>query len=130
MRKAALTALSLGIMALAANPASAQMMPEVAEDAHEVSFTATVVDLSCKVVYGLTGEDHRMCAQVCADNGIPLGLVTADGEFYLPVTTAMPGMDLNVELKAHAEHQVKVTGKVIERAGMSTIIIESIEMQD
>lgn len=129
MRKAALTALSLGIMALAANPASAQMM-QMAEDAHEVSFTATVVDLSCKIVYGLTGEDHRMCAQVCADNGIPLGLVTADGEFYLPVTTAMPGTGSNAELKAHAEHQVKVTGKVIERAGMSTIIIESIEMQD
>lgn len=129
MRKAALTALSLGIMALAANPASAQMM-QMAEDAHEVSFTATVVDLSCKVVYGLTGEDHRMCAQVCADAGIPLGLVTADGEFFLPVTTAMPGASSNAELKAHAEHQVHVTGKVIERAGMSTIIIESIEMQD
>lgn len=129
MRKAALTALSLGIMTLAANPASAQMM-QMADDAHEVSFTATVVDLSCKIVYGLTGDDHRMCAQVCADNGIPLGLVTADGEFYLPVTTAMPGSSSNAELRAHAEHQVHVTGKVIERAGMSTIIIESIEMQD
>lgn len=129
MRKVALTALSLGIMALAANPASAQMM-QMAEDAQEAEFTATVVDLSCKVVYGLTGDDHRMCSQVCADNGIPLGLVTADGEFFLPVSAAMPGASSNEELKAHAERQVRVSGKVIERAGMSTIIIESIEAQD
>ena len=87
MRKLALTALSLGVLALSAMPASAQMM-QMAEDAEEVSFTATVVDLSCKVVYNLSGDDHRMCSQACADNGIPLGLVTADGTFYLPSALA------------------------------------------
>ncbi|RMH20948.1 MAG: hypothetical protein D6701_03095, partial [Gemmatimonadetes bacterium] len=117
------------LIAFAANPASAQMM-KMAEDAHEAEFTATVVDLSCKVVYGLTGEDHRMCSQVCADNGIPLGLLSEDGQFYLPVSDAMPGKGANETLKPHAEHKVRVKGKVIERAGMNTIIIESIEMAD
>lgn len=128
MRKLALTALSLGVLALSAIPASAQMM-QMAEDAEEVSFTATVVDLSCKVVYNLSGKDHRMCSQVCADNGIPLGLVTADGTFYLPVSAGMPGTGANELLKPHAEHSVRVSGKVIKRAGMNTIIIDSVEME-
>ena len=126
MRKLALTVLSLGVLALSAMPASAQTM---AEDAEDVSFTATVVDLSCKVVYNLSGDDHRMCSQVCADNGIPLGLLTADGTFYLPVSAGMPGTSANERLKPHAEHTVRVTGKVIKRAGMNTIIIESVEME-
>ena len=128
MRKLALTALSLGVLALSAMPASAQM--QMAEDAEDVSFTATVVDLSCKVVYNLSGNDHRMCAQVCADQGIPLGLLTADGTFYLPVSSAIPGTGDNARLKPHAEHRVRVAGKVIKRAGMNTIIIESVEMEE
>ncbi len=127
MRKLAFTVLSLGVLAFSAMPASAQMM---AEDAEDVSFTATVVDLSCKVVYDLSGDDHRVCSQVCADNGIPLGLVTADGTFYLPVSAGMPGTGDNERLKPHAEHTVRVSGKVIKRAGMNTIIIESVEMEE
>ena len=128
MRKLTLTALSLGVLALSAMPASAQV--QMAEDAEDVSFTATVVDLSCKVVYNLSGNDHRMCAQVCAYQGIPLGLLTADGTFYLPVSAAMPGTGANELLKPHAEHRVRVAGKVIQRAGMNTIIIESVEMEE
>ena len=122
MRKLALMIVALG--AFTAQPAIAQM--EMAEG-EDVEFTAQVVDLSCKVVYNLSGEDHRMCSQVCADNGVPLGLV-ADGKLYMPVSKAMPGVGANEQLKPHAEHEVKVKGKVIERGGLNTIIIESIEV--
>ena len=125
MRKFALTALSLGLIALAAQPASAQMEPA---EGKMVSFTADVVDLSCKVVFNASGADHKMCAEVCFDKGVPLGLMSEDGKLYLPVTMKM-GMERgDKDLRAHAEHTVKITGKVIERAGMNTILIESIEM--
>ncbi len=127
MRKLALTALSLGLFALAAQPASAQMDMKPAEG-KTISFTANVVDLSCKVVYNLSGDDHRMCAQVCFDLGVPLALMSEDGTLYLPVTMKM-GMERgDKDLRGHAEHSVKITGKVIERGGMNTILIESIEM--
>jgi hypothetical protein len=128
MRKLALTAFSLGFMALVAAPASAQMQPQMAAT-EEVEFEATVVDMSCKLVYNLQGEEmHRMCAQVCADNGIPLGLLADDGTYYLPVSSGMPGKGSNEMLRSHAEHHVKVKGKKLTRAGMSSIIIESISM--
>ncbi|MEJ2371128.1 MAG: hypothetical protein P8Y07_09810, partial [Gemmatimonadales bacterium] len=117
-----------GIVALAllgARPAAAQETTMEMADGKDVEFTAHVVDLSCKVVYGLSGEEHRMCSQVCADNGIPLGLV-ADGKLYVPVSRAMPGTGANEQLKPLAEKEVRVRGKVIERAGLNTIIIESI----
>lgn len=128
MRKLPLGFLALAFVALSAIPASAQdMMPQMAEG-EDVEFTAQVVDLSCKVVYGLEGDMHRECSQVCADRGVPLGLMAEDGTLYLPVSQAMPGASDNERLKPHAEHTVTVKGKAIERGGMHTIIIASVEM--
>jgi len=124
MKKLALLGLSLGLL-VAAQPAAAQMM-EMAPS-KDVTLTGTVVDMSCKSVYGLTGDDHRMCAQVCADNGIALGIF-ADGKMYLPVSAAMPGEGANEMLKPHAEHTVTVTGKLIERGGINSLVIEEITM--
>jgi hypothetical protein len=123
MKKLAFGIVALGL--LGARPAISQEMKMEMAEGTDVEFTAQVVDLSCKVVYGLSGEEHRMCSQVCADNGIPLGLV-ADGTLYMPVSKAMPGTGANEQLKPLAEKEVKVKGKVIERGGLNTIIIESI----
>ncbi len=125
MRKLALTALSLGIFALGAMPASAQMDMKPAEG-HAVSMTVSVVDLSCTSVYNLSGDDHRMCAQVCFDKGVPLALQGEDGTLYMPVTMAMGQERGDKDLRDHAEQKITVTGKVIERGGLNTIIIESI----
>ncbi len=125
MFKFSITTLALGILVLSAQPVSAQM--QVAES-RDVSFTASVVDLSCNTVYGAAGADHRMCAQVCFDQGIPLALLGPDGTLYLPVTMAMGQERGDNNLRGHAEHTVNVTGKVIERGGMYTILIESISM--
>ncbi len=125
MKRLALAVAALGF-ALGARPAVAQEMMKMAEG-EDVEFTAQVVDLSCKVVYNLTGEEHRMCAQVCADQGIPLVLLH-DGEIYMPVSDKMPGTGSNEQLKPHAEQEVKVKGKVVERGGQKTIIIESVEV--
>ena len=100
-----------------------------AAEGTEVSFTASVVDLSCKTVYNLSGNDHRMCAQVCFDLGVPLALMSEEGTLYMPVTMAMGQERGDKDLKGHAEHTVNVTGKVIERGGLNTILIESISMQ-
>lgn len=130
MRKLAMTAFSLGLLAAGATSVTAQemQMPTMA-DTEEVVIEGTVVDMSCKLVYNLTGDMHRECAQVCADRGIPLGILGDDGTFYLPVSAAMPGNGANDMLRGHAEHHVTVRGKRLTRAGMSSIIIESVSMQ-
>ena len=119
--------IALALALSTSSSVQAQMM-EPAEG-EQVEMIVHVVDLSCKVVYNLQGEEmHRECAQVCADKGIPLGFIDADGELYLPVSQAMPGNGSNEALRGHAEHQVTVVGKVIKRGGLNTIVVESVKM--
>jgi hypothetical protein len=67
-----------------------------------------------------------MCAQVCADKGIPLAILGADGHLYVPTSAAMPGDGQNERLKEFAEQDVTVTGTVFPAAGASAIQIASI----
>lgn len=122
---AGLTALTLVAIL---SPAAAQAQGMEMEKPHYETQTisGTVIDLSCKFGFGLTGADHRMCAQVCADKGIPLAILTSDGKLYLPVSADMPGSSANDMLKEFAEQEVTVTGKVFVAGGASAIQIEEI----
>jgi hypothetical protein len=93
----------------------------------EATVTGTVVDVSCKFSHGLTGAEHRMCAQVCADKGIPLAILGDDGTLYLPTSAGMPGDAQNPKLKEFAEQHVTVSGKVLDAAGSKAIQIASIK---
>ncbi len=118
-----LTALALMAIVL---PASAQAQMESPK--YEVqTISGTVVDLSCKFGHGLSGADHRMCTQVCADKGIPLAILGTDGKLYLPITADMPGSSSNDQLKEYAEQEVTITGKVFSAGGASAIRIDKIK---
>jgi len=125
MRKNLLVVTGALFLAVAGvSSAAAQETGEAAKK--DVTITADVIDLSCKLVHGLSGPDHRMCAQVCADKGIPLALYK-DGEVYIPVSQGMPGDGSNELLRPFAEQTVQVKGKLIERGGMKAIVIEDIK---
>ena len=115
------------IVALAA-PSVAQAQMGKAPEGKEATITGTVIDVSCKFRHGLSGADHRMCAQVCADKGVPLAILGDDGTLYVPVSPTMPGQSENDKLKAHAEHHVTVKGTVYEAGGAKAIEIASVSM--
>ena len=92
----------------------------------ESNITGTVIDVSCKFGNGLSGADHRMCSQVCADNGLPLAILGSDGKLYVPVTAEMPGKGQNSKLREFAEQKVSVRGKVFAAGGAQVIQIETI----
>ena len=125
------TLMGVGAAALLALPSMAQAqdmkMPK-APDGHKATITGTVSDVSCKFRHNLTGEkQHRMCAQVCADNGIPLAILTSDGKLYMPITDAMPGTGANEQLKPFAEQTVSITGMVYKAGGANAIVITEIK---
>lgn len=91
------------------------------------TISGTVVDVSCRFGLGLMGDEHRMCAQVCAGKGIPLAILGSDGKLYLPTSTAMPGAGQNDRLKDFAEQQVTVTGTVFPAGGANAIQIATIQ---
>jgi len=110
--------------AVAARPAQAQDM----KDMKATTISAQVVDLACYVNFGLKGEGHRECAQVCADAGLALGFLGSDGNIYIAAEKGMPGPANTPRLRPHAEHTVEVTGMVNERSGTRSITIESMKM--
>lgn len=115
--------------ALAAAPAVAsaqqgEMMK--GPEGKAATISGTVVDVSCKFQHGLTGEKHRMCAQVCADKGIPLAILGDDGKLYLPTSAGMPGDAQNGKLREFAEQHVTVTGVVFPAAGAQAVQIDRI----
>ena len=122
MLRAMVAVALVGVSApLAAQPGG--MKPPVGKVA---TITGTVIDVSCKFGNGLSGAAHRMCSQVCADNGLPLAILGSDGKLYVPVTPEMPGKGQNSKLKEFAEQKVSVRGKVFAAAGAQVVQIETI----
>ncbi len=117
-------AAALLVMALPAGAEAQMAMPK----STQATITGTVIDVSCKFGFGLTGvKEHKMCSEMCADKGIPLAILGDDGKLYIPVTNAMPGESENGRMKPFAEEKVTVSGKVFEAGGAKAIQIESIK---
>lgn len=129
MLKRILSILSTGALLVVALPVMAHAQQKMAMSepkGTEKTITGTVIDVSCKFRHGLTGKDHTMCAQVCADKGIPLAILGSDGKLYMPVSSGMPGEPSNPQLKPYAEQQVTVKGTVFAAGGANAIQIASI----
>ena len=60
------------------------------------------------------------CIAMCLKSGSPLGILTSDGEVYVPVTQTMPDMGQSA-LKPFVGEHVKATGKVFFRNGTHAI---------
>jgi hypothetical protein len=125
-RLLSITALAATLSVAPSRTAAAQGAQPAKPKGTERTVTGTVIDVSCKFGQGLAGTDHRMCAQVCADKGIPLAILGSDGHLYVPTSAAMPGDGQNARLKEFAEQEVTVTGTVFSAAGASAIQIASI----
>ena len=65
------------------------------------------------------------CITTCMKAGSPLGILTSDGDVYVPVTQSMPDMGQNA-LKPFVGEHVKATGKVFLRNGTHAIEISEI----
>ena len=123
MLKRVLAGVGAAIFFAAALPQVAQaQMPQ----GEQATISGTVIDVSCKFTGGMSGEQHRKCSVMCADQGVPLAILGDDGTLYIPVSKGMPGSDQNELLKEYAEYKVKVTGTVLSAGGAKAIQIDDI----
>ena len=84
------------------------------------TLTGELVDTGCYLGHAAKGEKHISCATKCLANGMPMGLLTADGTLYL-ITLNHENHDPYNKLKGMAGKNVKVTGTVMTRSGMKGI---------
>ena len=91
------------------------------------TFVGHVVDLACYVGHASIGESHRECATNCAKAGLPLGILDQKSQtLYLPLSKNHHA-PANTDLMPFIEKDIRVTGSVMEKNGMKTIVLESIE---
>ncbi|HEY9165905.1 MAG TPA: hypothetical protein VIS48_07055 [Candidatus Kryptonia bacterium] len=84
-----------------------------------------VIDMACYMTKGEKGAAHADCAQMCINNGLPVGVLDAKGHVYLCMTsTHKPANSLLVQ---YAAKQVKITGTVYQKGGMDLLAVDTVE---
>ena len=89
-----------------------------------LQITGQVIEVACFMGHNTSGADHAKCAETCARAGNPLAIF--DGkQIYLPVS--MDHKNPNEKLMGFIEKKVRVTGSVIDKAGLKGIAISKVE---
>ncbi len=72
--------------------------------AEEGTVEGELVDARCCVM-DKHGTEHRMCAQSCLKDGLPAGIVTTEGKFYVLLIQGR-------SLTRYAAEQLRVQGNI------------------
>lgn len=122
---AAALALSLG--AYGAGPARAEI----------VTVSGEAIDTWCYfsgVMGGpeaVQGSAHHTCALWCAAGGIPVGLLTEEGEVYMVLKLEDDADSAGGERFLHvASHQLTATGEHVLRDGVHYLIVDKVEADE
>ncbi|MEW6201722.1 MAG: hypothetical protein AB1546_07095 [bacterium] len=92
----------------------------------KVTIVAEVIDSTCFITHDMRGKDHKKCAKMCAEKGIPLALFEEKtGKIYLVLSDM--NYNPNDKLKDYIADIVKVTGTLYTKGGIPSIQIEKIE---
>ncbi len=138
MKRLLLVALAVALMAPAADfpaTAGAQSGGAAAPKGPKkpIKVVGELLDMGCFISRGLTGELHRECATKCINNGVPMGIMTADSTVYVLTQNHDRAMDPKgfvgspdpyVLLKTLAAKQVEVLGLNWERHGVKFLEVK------
>ena len=99
--------------------------------AKEMTVKGEVVDVSCYLAHGDKGkgESHASCAEACAKNGGPLGILTNDGTLYVSVLPDDHSAGPNAKLIDHIGHHVEATGMLRTKGGVNGMMISKVAME-
>jgi len=76
-----------------------------------------ILDMACYIPRAAKGPAHARCAKSCAENGMPLGVLTDDEKVYL--LFPKHGKEEAFEgVKKLAGERARLTGKSSEREGL------------
>lgn len=92
----------------------------------EQTITGEVVDMSCYLGHGAKGEGHEKCAKGCIiTKHLPAGILSKDGQVYLLIQDhdKADAYDTAIE---HAAETITVSGKVINKNGVQSILVEDV----
>lgn len=143
MRAATLTALAAATALFAAALAAeeghmhgdhqeAQEAVGAPHDMHSLKMAADqmvkgeIIDITCYLRHQARGEEHVGCAVMCANMGMPLGVVEDEtGQIYLIIPPSHS--DPKKGVLEHIGKHVQVQGTVLAQGGVTTLEIAGVE---
>lgn len=99
---------------------------DAAAGGEQVTATGEIVDLACYLPLGdkARGPAHADCAEMCAKEGAPLGLLGADGSVLLLVAEhGKPGP--YGEARKLAGKKAEVAGSKVSRGGIAGLVVSA-----
>jgi len=102
------------------------LLSHTANAQEEITVQGEIVDLACYLSKGSKGPSHRVCAQKCAERGIPIGVLTDDGHVFL-LLEDHSDEDPYEEAKKLAGERAEVKGKKFIKPGIEGIVVGEIK---
>ena len=113
--------------------ATSEANKEMLEKGEAKTVTGEVVDVSCYLQLGKTGQAHVDCGSKCIRAGQPVGILSEDGELYLLMAEEhhprRDGMtDLNKVFLPLLAKTVTVSGMETEVKGYNALFVSAAEL--
>lgn len=109
------------VVAAVASPASVRAQ-------EEVTVKGEVVDMACYMAKGSKGAAHKACAQLCAKRGVPIGVLTEEGELFL-LLDDHNNPDPYEAAKKLAGDRAEIGGKKFIKQGVASIVVSNAKSQ-
>jgi hypothetical protein len=90
------------------------------------TITGEILDTACYFSHGAMGAKHAACAAKCIQGGAPMAVLTPKGEVILLVANHDNEDPYNAA-KGMAAKNVAVTGTLVVKGGMKTMIVDKVE---
>jgi len=99
-------------------------------DGESLTVKGEVVDLACYLPRGERGRGpaHQECAEMCAKDGAPLGVLDSAGKLLLLVEDHEKPAPYK-DAKKLAGQQAEISGKKVERGGLAGIVVSAAKAQ-
>lgn len=105
--------------------ALALVLPVATLAQEDVDLRGEILDLTCYLHKGSKGRRHRACAEMCAEKGLPVGILTEQGDVFLliedhdepaPYAAAVKLAGQNAAIKGKKYSKGSVTGIMVLEA--------------
>jgi len=128
LRFLVLTGCSVATVVGMAEPLQKTSMEGARANRSDTTIEGLVRDVACPM-QNLDGDATHLslkCVSDCVKAGSPIGILTQEGELYLPISDTMPDKSQRQRLMPFLGKYVRVKGISFERKGTHAIVITDI----
>ncbi len=95
----------------------------------DTSLSGEIVSLSCYLIEGGHGPQHRACAEACVKEGGPLALLTTRGDAF---TIVRDPISHNLDVASFLGKRVQIEGKLFKTTstGSRALLVEKMKPLD